>query len=105
MPEPGVGSEWDEQYDKENDVYYVSFGTGEPSYCVEVDDMLVVDVGFFSHVPTGYRILNKSKVQAQRLPNQAVKDLLSKVLRNLPAAPTMNDREADVTRSLEKVLS
>ena len=104
MPEPGVTSEWDELYDRESDVYYVSFGTGEPSYCVEVDDVLVVEVGLFSNLPTGYRILNKSKIPTQEMPIAEIKKLMREVLRTL-SAPTMGDREAAVERSLEKVLA
>jgi len=104
MASPNVTNEWDELYDREHDVYYVSIGTGEPSYCVEVDDVLVVEVGFFSNLPTGYRILNKSKIQTKRVSNQELKKRLSEALRALPA-PTMGDREAAVGRSLDKVLA
>jgi hypothetical protein len=104
MPSSIVGSEWDEFYDRENDVYYVSFGTGEPSYCVEVDDVLVVEVGLFSSLPTGYRILNKSKIHLKPVSNQEIKKRLSDALRAL-SAPTMGDREAAVGRSLDKVLA
>ncbi len=103
MPEDVV-SQWDELYDREGDVYYVSFGTGEPSYCIEVDDMLVVEVGLFSQLPTGYRILNKSKIQTRTMTSAEVKNLLSAVLGSLHA-PTMHDREAAVIRSLDKVLA
>jgi len=105
MAEPTVDNQWDELYDREDDVYYVSFGTGEPSNCVEVDDMLVVEVGLFSGLPTGYRILNKSKIATQQLPNNEIKELMSKVLQSLPQHPTMTDRQAAVARSLEKVLA
>jgi len=104
MPSSNVGSEWDELYDRENDVYYVNFGTGEPSYCVEVDDVLVVEVGLFSSLPTGYRLLNRSKIQTTRVSNQEIKRRLSDALRAL-AAPTMGEREAAVGRSLDKVLA
>ena len=104
MASSNVANEWDELYDREHDVYYVSFGTGEPSYCVEVDDVLVVEVGFFSSLPTGYRILNKSKIKTKRVSNQAIKKRLSEALKALPA-PTMADREAAVGRSLDKVLA
>jgi hypothetical protein len=103
MVNPNVANECDELYDREHDVYYVSFGTGEPSYCVEVDDVLVVEVGFFSNLPTGYRILNRSKIQPKRVSNEEIKKRLSEALRALPA-PTMGDREAAVGRSLDKVL-
>ena len=104
MPGSNVGGEWDELYDRENDVYYVSFGTGEPSYCVEVDDVLVVEVGLFSSLPTGYRLLNKSKIPIKQVSNHEIKRRLGDALRAL-AAPTMGDREAAVGRSLDKVLA
>jgi len=45
------------EYDEEADVLYISLGTGEPSYSEEVDDILVVDKGFFSHQITGFRLI------------------------------------------------
>lgn len=45
-------------YDKEADVLYISFGTGEPSYCEEVDDILLVERGFVTNNITGFRILD-----------------------------------------------
>jgi len=33
-------TEFSEIYDQEDDIYYVSFKTGEPSFVVEVDDIL-----------------------------------------------------------------
>jgi hypothetical protein len=45
-------------YDLENDVYYVSFGTGEPSYCVELTEDILIEVGLHDGKATGLRILN-----------------------------------------------
>jgi len=45
-------------YDKEGDVLYITFGTGEPSYCEEVDDMLLVEKGIITNAITGFRILD-----------------------------------------------
>ena len=45
-------------YDKEVDVLYLTFGTGEPSYCEEVDDMLLVEKGLLTGRVTGMRILD-----------------------------------------------
>ena len=50
-----------ESYDSEADTLYVSFGTGEPSYAEEIDDVFVVEMGMFSHLPTGFRVINFSK--------------------------------------------
>ena len=48
-------------YNEEDDVYYVTFKTGEPSYCLEVDDRLLVEMGLFTNLPTGFRILDFKK--------------------------------------------
>ena len=45
-------------YDKDGDVLYITFGTGEPSYCEEVDDMLLVERGMVTNAITGFRILD-----------------------------------------------
>jgi hypothetical protein len=104
MSEINVGGQWDELYDKEDDVYYVNFGTGEPSYSVEVDDVLVVEVGMFSNLPTGYRILNRSKIKTEHASHDEIKERLTKAL-NALNVPTMKDRQADVVRSFDKVLA
>lgn len=50
-----------EQYDQDADIYYVTMKTGEPSVVKEHDDRLLVEFGMFTHLPTGFRILNYSK--------------------------------------------
>ena len=45
------------EYVEEADVLYISLGTGEPSYSEEIDDVVVVDKGFFSHQITGFRLI------------------------------------------------
>jgi hypothetical protein len=52
-----------EQYDKDADIYYVTVLTGEPSVVVENDDRLLVEVGLFTGMPTGFRILGFSKIK------------------------------------------
>jgi uncharacterized protein YuzE len=51
-----------ENYDSEADTLYVTFGTGEPSYAEEIDDVFVVEMGMFSRLPTGFRVINFSEV-------------------------------------------
>jgi hypothetical protein len=48
-------------YDENADVLYVSFGTGEPSYGEEVDDLILFEMGMFSHRPTGFQIIGFKK--------------------------------------------
>ncbi len=50
-----------ERYDQEDDIYYVTVKTGEPSLVVEHDDKLLVEMGIFTRMPTGFRILNFTK--------------------------------------------
>lgn len=96
-------SNFDENYDQEDDVYYVTFKTGEPSYCVEVDDVLLLEVGIFSNLPTGFRILNfqRSKVGSIKINvlMEKVKDKLTKQPR-----PTVQERRAVVEEGLHRVL-
>lgn len=94
-----------ETYDQEDDIYYVTFKTGEPSYCVEVNDNLLIEVGMFTKLPTGFRILNfqKSKIKAIKI---AV--LIKKIKKTLSKAalrPTFQERERAVERALETVLA
>ena len=105
MPETKAGEEMTELYDKENDVYYCTFKTGEPSYCVEVNDVLVLEIGLFSKLPTGFRILNIAKQETKRVPLDIVRKHLADVLANLASPPTLRDREAAVEQGLKKVLA
>jgi hypothetical protein len=61
MKKPTTEIETSEVYDQEEDIYYVTVMTGEPSYVVEVDDRLLIEVGLFTDLPTGFRILNYTK--------------------------------------------
>lgn len=44
-------------YDKESDVLYVHFGENEPTHVENVDDFLLVEIGWFSGLPRGFRII------------------------------------------------
>ncbi len=104
MPEPTGGGEMIERYDQENDVYYLTFKTGEPSYCVEVNDVLVLEIGMFSKLPTGFRILNMSKSDTKRVTLDEAKKFVNEALRSV-SVPSRSDREVSVERALEKVLA
>ena len=69
--------EVDEVYDPEDDIMYVSFKTGEPSYCIELDDLIMIEVGEFSRMPTGFRILDYHK--RKRLIVETIKESLEKL--------------------------
>jgi hypothetical protein len=45
-------------YDKESDVLYVRFfDDNEPTFVENVDDILLLEIGWFSGLPKGFRIL------------------------------------------------
>jgi hypothetical protein len=45
-------------YDKDADVLYVSFAADqEPTFVENVDDFLLLEIGWFSRLPKGFRIL------------------------------------------------
>ena len=53
--------ELSERYDQEEDIYYVTVKTGEPSFVMEHDDRLLIETGIFTGMPTGFRVLNFTK--------------------------------------------
>jgi len=44
-------------YDKEADLLYVHFGDNEPTYVENIDDFLLIEIGWFSGLPKGLRII------------------------------------------------
>ena len=44
-------------YDKEADVLYFTFGGNEPCYTENIDDFLMVEIGWFSRLPQGFRVV------------------------------------------------
>jgi hypothetical protein len=61
-----------ERYDKEDDIYYLTVRTGEPSIVQELDDRLMIEMGIFTRMPTGFRILNYTKHQAHAAAFRAI---------------------------------
>lgn|GEM_PF-2057618 len=45
-------------FNEDADVLHISLGTGEPSYCEEIDDILLVERGYFSGQITGFQIMD-----------------------------------------------
>jgi hypothetical protein len=95
---------FNEIYNEEDDVYYVTFKTGEPSYCLEMDDVFLMELGLFTNLPTGFRILNfkqnKIKMVKIGLLLRKIKETLHEI-----DLPTLGDREARIKSALEEVLA
>ena len=65
-------------YDETGDILYISLGTNEPSYCEEIDDVLLLERGYFSHQITGFQLINVkhhgiNKVEVGRIVKKAIK--------------------------------
>ena len=52
------------EVDRIGDVAYLTLGTGEPSYCEEFSDFILIERGMFSKFITGLRILNFKKLKS-----------------------------------------
>ncbi len=95
-------------YDAEDDIYYVSFETGEPSYVEEVEDDIVVELGIFTNMPTGFRILNfkslteKIEVELKQM-HKKIQRAMEAVRKEYPA--NFRLRENQVTTALQKTFA
>ncbi|MBX3319843.1 MAG: DUF2283 domain-containing protein [Nitrospira sp.] len=99
--------EFNEVYDQEDDIYYVTLKTGEPSYCVEIDDMIVAEVGMFTNAFTGFRVLNYAKNRAAINQVYLSGKLKQQILRRSKKSENRSRqaREAAFDHALEKVLA
>lgn len=88
-------------FDKEADVLHITLGTGEPSYCEEVDDILLIERGMFSHQITGFQIMDIGlhrikKVEIIAYIEKVARKFKQQIRENLRLAqklPNMIDRE------------
>jgi len=45
-------------YDKRADILYIDFGSDEPCYTEDIDGFLMIDIGWFSKLPRGVKIIS-----------------------------------------------
>jgi uncharacterized protein YuzE len=45
-------------YDPEADILYISLADDEPTYTESIDDILYLEMGWFSGIPKGFRIMS-----------------------------------------------
>ena len=93
-----------EVYNEEDDVYYVTFNTSEPSYCQEIDDILIMELGLFTHLPTGFRVLNFSKNRVKMVKFSVLLKKIKETLQDVDL-PRLKDRETQVKEALEEVFA
>lgn len=75
-------------FDEIADVLHITLGTGEPSYCEEVDDILLIERGIFSHQITGFQVMdvnyhNIKKVEVIGYIERAAKKVRQQLEENL----------------------
>jgi hypothetical protein len=108
--EPAQGTmniDFSESYDLEDDIYYVTFKTGEPSFVDEVEDNLLVEVGMFTGMPTGFRILNFKKANIPGLLFEKAVDAVDALFESAKHRFQSDSdiRETQFEESLKKVLA
>ncbi len=45
-------------YDTEADIFYIDFGSNEPCFTEDIDGIVMLDIGWFSKLPRGIRIIS-----------------------------------------------
>jgi hypothetical protein len=96
----------DEVYDREEDIYYVTLKTGEPSYCMEIDDILIAEVGMFTNSFTGFRVLNFNRNRTALNEMFLAGRLKQEIKQNIKSGKDSRQaREAAFEQALGKVLA
>ena len=95
-------------YDEDGDVLYISFGTGEPSYCDEVDGMLLVERGIITNAIIGFRILDvrHHRIKSVQIWVGKMERILEKEKKETPMSNVYVDalRQDSVRTKLEELI-
>jgi hypothetical protein len=93
------------EVDKEGDIAYFTLGTGEPSYCEEFSDFILIERGIFSKLLTGIRILNFNKLRSGEIKFDR-RDIQTAIIKEksiLQHFPQQKDRKELLNELLKKV--
>lgn len=100
-------------FNEEADVLHISLGTSEPSFCEEVDDVLLVERGYFSNQITGFQIMDVKfhgikQVQVTPLVRKALKKEKQQIQAYLKEKsqqiPTMIAKELTRNKRIKRTL-
>jgi hypothetical protein len=95
---------FEDVYDNEDDIYYVSFKTNEPSYVEEVDEIFMLEIGMFSGMITGFRVLGYSKHKDKIEFGVVKKEMVKRIESTKKCFPTViKDRETIMKQALTEV--
>jgi len=90
-------------YDRTSDVLYVSFGTEEPSYAKDIDDSLILHMGYKSNLPTGFRLLFPRKMGLKSLKLKIDIPLINRVADQ--ASPADKRERDNRLQAIEEILT
>ena len=79
-------------YDDDEDVLYFSFGSDEPCYTENLDDFVMVEIGWFSHLPRGFCILGP---KAHKLKGVAFRAVIERAGRQCSAMMKEQKKEIE----------
>ena len=97
MPKTGITIEQDRQAD----TAYFSLDIGEPCYCEEYDDALLVERGIFSNLIGGFQVLDFSRYKQGKVSINRLKDLFRAMLvENSHLAIKLQDRSEIIEAAL-----
>ena len=92
------------EIDRKGDTAYVTLGTGEPCYCEEFDDMILVERGIYSDLVGGFRILDISKYKKGDIHLNKLKGIVKAILvENSHIAQRMVERDELIRSALDSL--
>lgn len=99
-------------YDDEADVLYINLGLNEPSYCEEVDDLLLIERGYFSHRISGFQIIDLKHhgitgVKIERYIKKAInkeREYLDKIIEQGESLPGLISKNLARNKRLQNIL-
>jgi hypothetical protein len=65
-----------QHYDERADVLYIDFGSDEPCYTESTDGIVMIDIGWFSKLPRGVRIVSP---KAQKVKTVGLRVIIAQV--------------------------
>lgn len=56
-----------QHYDEEADILYIDFGSDEPCFTEDLDGFLMIDIGWFSKLPRGLRVVSPKSLKVRSI--------------------------------------
>ncbi len=72
-----------QHYDDEANVLYIAFGSDEPTYTENIDDIFMLEIGWFSRLPQGIRVVLPQGKKLKTVEMTLVINQMKKKVRNL----------------------